>query len=79
MVNSRPGVQTSRLFIAVKPHINENILESISDLKHTLQKSVINWVAPENLHLTLNFLGDTPSSTISRIEDAINDSIHYRY
>lgn len=34
----------------------------------------VKWVEPENLHLTLRFLGDTPESLLPQVEDAISES-----
>jgi len=34
----------------------------------------VKWVEPENLHLTLKFLGDTPDTLVQEVEDAIYES-----
>jgi len=47
-----------RLFVGIKIEPTPVILELQSGLKKTLESSKINWVSPENFHLTLNFLGE---------------------
>jgi 2'-5' RNA ligase len=64
-----------RLFIAIKPELNTAITESITALKKLLKNSTINWVALENLHLTLVFLGDTPVSKFGEVQNSIQQSI----
>jgi RNA 2',3'-cyclic 3'-phosphodiesterase len=48
-----------RLFIAIKIPADENLLASLNKLRSKLHSFPIKWVDPENLHLTLLFLGDT--------------------
>ena len=56
-----------RLFIAI-PIISEPALsETIRALKSELASEQINWVSPENLHFTLQFLGDTYENQITEI------------
>ncbi|MBK6765967.1 MAG: RNA 2',3'-cyclic phosphodiesterase [bacterium] len=33
----------------------------------------VKWVEPDNLHLTLKFLGDTPDSVVPQVKQAIDD------
>jgi len=37
--------------------------------------SGVNWVKPENLHLTLKFLGDTPESKIDEIKKVMEETV----
>lgn len=39
----------------------------IDDLRRAFPQSGIRWVPPENMHLTLRFLGDTPEERIPKI------------
>ncbi len=56
-----------RAFLAVE--LSVAIREKLSTLQQTLKKTLpaINWVRPENIHLTLKFLGYVDSSHISQI------------
>jgi len=56
-----------RLFIAVKTEPDGNLLSIFSSLKAALGAENIKWVDPENLHLTLAFLGDTDEKRIGSI------------
>lgn len=53
-----------RLFIAIHHEPTENLLSLLNQLKVNLSNDQINWVRPENMHLTLKFLGETPAQKI---------------
>jgi len=61
-----------RCFIAIETpvDIQDAISEAIWPLKNLAQES-IKWVLPENIHLTLKFLGNTPEGKIDSIEAAL--------
>lgn len=50
-----------RLFLALEPpeEVSAELCRSLLRFER-LKHSGINWVKPENLHLTVNFIGDTP-------------------
>lgn len=60
-----------RCFIAIE--IPETIKKSITDIIDTLKKSGsdIKWVPNENIHITLQFLGETEESLIPDIKGAL--------
>jgi len=60
-----------RCFIAVE--IPETIRKSIGEIVDSLKKSGadVKWVAQENIHVTLQFLGDTEESLVPAIKGAI--------
>jgi 2'-5' RNA ligase len=63
-----------RLFIAID--INEDVRKAIANLQQQLKDKMKNgnglkWVAPENMHLTLKFLGETEENKIDEIIAAI--------
>ncbi|KRE83026.1 hypothetical protein ASG89_12885 [Paenibacillus sp. Soil766] len=62
-----------RLFVAVPipPEIKHVFASWIDQIKPHL--SFRKWVHPEDLHITLQFLGDTPSGSVSHINQVLND------
>ena len=61
-----------RCFIAVE--IPETIRKSIGEIIDSLKKSGadVKWVAQENIHVTLQFLGDTEESLVPAIKGALD-------
>lgn len=61
-----------RCFIAIE--IPETIKKSIADITNSLKKSGsdVKWVSDENIHITLQFLGETEESLIPDIKRALN-------
>ena len=68
-----------RAFIAVP--LSEALLDELATLRHRLESRVphrsVRWVRPEGIHLTLKFLGDTPVTDVSRIEQALDVVARY--
>src|SRR5437870_3827882 len=64
-----------RSFIAVElpPQVHALLTTVQEELRESLggAASAIRWVRPEGTHLTLQFLGDVPASSIERIEQAL--------
>lgn len=60
-----------RAFIAID--LPERIKRKIAKLENDLKKCdlAFRWVKPENLHLTLKFLGDINQEQVSKIKEAI--------
>jgi RNA 2',3'-cyclic 3'-phosphodiesterase len=48
-----------RTFIAIKIKPEKQLLTVYSALRKSLELEAVSWVNPENLHLTLRFLGET--------------------
>ena len=65
-------MQKIRTFIAVETPISKEIKQVINELKKTQIDAKL--VEPENMHLTLKFLGDTDEDLIGDIEKTIKDS-----
>lgn len=57
-----------RLFAAIKTTPGEHALATYYALKGELQRERINWVVPENFHITLKFFGNTPAEKIDAID-----------
>jgi 2'-5' RNA ligase len=66
---------TIRTFIAVE--IPENITSGIRELQQGLKDYGIDirWIRPENIHLTLKFLGDVEAADIDKISGAISKTV----
>ncbi|HLP72635.1 MAG TPA: RNA 2',3'-cyclic phosphodiesterase [Bacteroidales bacterium] len=62
-----------RIFIAIKITGNALLRKMISDLKGELRESSIKWTDPDNLHLTLSFLGDTEENIIPAISSMLDE------
>ena len=60
-----------RAFIAIK--LPDAVISSLGQLQQSIRKFGfhIRWVRPENIHLTLQFLGDVKVSQLSRIRFAM--------
>lgn len=64
---------TWRTFIAIEldPHLKAKLAELQEQLRSRLSPSTIRWVQPDSIHLTLKFLGDTPTDKIEGIQAAL--------
>jgi 2'-5' RNA ligase len=64
---------TLRTFIAIE--LDDELKHNLSRLQEGLREHVpprsIRWVRPQGIHLTLKFLGDTPSHQVDRIQAAL--------
>lgn len=56
-----------RLFIAIKIQPQENLLNALKTIQQAFATDSVTWVKPDNLHITLKFLGDTPQEKIPSI------------
>jgi 2'-5' RNA ligase len=59
-----------RLFIAIVPP-PEVQREALGEARSLQWSGEIRWLPPENVHLTLKFLGDTPDSDLAGLDAAI--------
>ncbi|MGC8879121.1 MAG: RNA 2',3'-cyclic phosphodiesterase [Anaerolineae bacterium] len=64
-----------RSFVGIE--LNEAARQSLTalqrDLAVQMPQQSIRWIAPESLHVTLQFLGDVPSEKITSIVEALRD------
>jgi len=62
-----------RAFIAVEipSSLQHAIQESTAGLRHALGEDLVRWVPPQNVHLTLKFLGDVSSSNLDLIKQML--------
>lgn len=72
-----PGmaIRTKRLFVAIHLHPTDELLALLERLKRQLSYDRINWVRPENMHLTLKFLGETPETKIPELSKTLQGLI----
>jgi len=64
-----------RTFIAIElPQAVTAALENVLKTFHAFKLN-IRWVRPENIHLTLNFLGDTPPEAVGPIRRALSEAV----
>jgi 2'-5' RNA ligase len=66
-------MKTLRTFIALDmpPEIKTAVANYVQPLKSL--RGRVSWVKPENLHLTLKFLGDTPANLVDEIATALQE------
>ena len=66
---------TIRAFIAIQ--LPEETRSRIKEIQKELKSSglKIKWVEPENIHLTLKFLGDVHTEDLETIKDALRESV----
>lgn len=65
-----------RLFAAIKIHPGEAFLGRYFSLKNKLKNEKIKWVDPENIHITLKFIGETPEHHIPAVVIALRQAAH---
>ncbi|MFE0557083.1 RNA 2',3'-cyclic phosphodiesterase [Paenibacillus sp. NPDC058910] len=72
MSHSAEGAM-DRLFVAV--HLPSEVSTRIQDWTETLREQVNfkKWVHPQDYHITLQFLGDTPSNRIAELTAALQE------
>jgi len=65
-----------RAFIAfeIPPATRAKMEAEIAPLRQTLGQKIIRWTAPENIHLTLKFLGGVSSSHLSFLKQMIKQA-----
>lgn len=72
-----------RAFIAIElpSLLQEAIEKQTSRLRQTLGSDIIRWVPPENMHLTLKFLGDIATSHVDFLKQLLTReaSIHLQF
>ena len=67
-----------RAFIALPlpPPIKERLAEAQRMLQERTGAPGVRWVQADGMHLTLKFLGDTPTARLSAVERSMQDATH---
>ncbi len=65
--------QLLRLFIALEltPEVKQGLARLQDELKRQLPSKVVRWTNPDGIHLTLKFLGDTPTDKVDAVSQAM--------
>ena len=66
-----------RAFIAIElPQVTREALADVqARLSHHVPKDSVRWVKPDNIHLTLKFLGQVPTAQIDAIVSALRHAV----
>ena len=67
-----------RTFIAIE--ITKPLKEMIRETQATLRRTQadVKWVSPDNIHLTLRFLGDTPCQDIEKVKAIVRQAAEFQ-
>ncbi len=67
-----PGPETWRVFCAIDlPHdVREKVLAHSISLRKAVPEAQASWSKPDNIHLTVKFLGDIPQSRVGSLSTA---------
>jgi 2'-5' RNA ligase len=66
-----------RAFIAVEipPTIHQAIQKQTASLRAALNASLVRWVPPDNIHLTLKFLGDVSPANLEMLKQMLSAEV----
>ncbi len=66
-----------RAFIAIPlpASLQERIYRETQPLRTQLNREIIRWVPPENIHITLKFLGDTEKEKLEKLKELLAKEI----
>lgn len=62
-----------RIFAAIKINPDDNFLRIYNELKSACRHDKINWVKPNNVHITFKFFGETEENKIPNIVLALSE------
>lgn len=65
--------ETIRTFIAIKINPEYKLLTLLGQLKRKLEGESIKWVEPDNMHLTLRFIGETTFDQVKKISELLEN------
>ncbi|PKP04086.1 MAG: RNA 2',3'-cyclic phosphodiesterase [Bacteroidetes bacterium HGW-Bacteroidetes-6] len=67
-------IETKRLFIAIPVLPSQSMLDELAKIRNALSSDSIKWIAPNQFHLTLKYIGETPVSKMESIERAMKNA-----
>ena len=72
-----PGQENWRIFCAIElpDNARERVIEHIGRLRESVRHAHASWSRPENIHLTLKFLGRLPKSGVGNLSQAAQQSV----
>ena len=65
-----------RTFVALPVTLGKGALDLVDELRDSLRSERISWVRPDQYHLTLRFLGDTPVGQVRHIGETLQALAH---
>jgi len=74
--HGKPPSERLRLFVAIE--LSDDVREALARVQSELRKlplPPLRWVRPEGVHLTLKFLGETPTERVPAIEAALRQAV----
>jgi len=60
-----------RTFIAIKTELQPELVKIITLFQKELKNEAIRWVDPQNMHITVKFIGDTSREQVSQVTDIL--------
>lgn len=76
--NSNPTNETARLFVAIE--LPQDVLDVLAGIQAQTRENLdaaaglLRWSRPEGIHITLQFLGETPTARIPAITEALQQA-----
>lgn len=72
-------MENIRTFIAVDlpPQLLQRIQLLLQELKPLAKPGTVRWVPPQNMHLTLKFLGDATPEQLDQVKKAVQEQCRY--
>ena len=69
-----------RTFVAVEtpPEMQSALALGTASLQKALPRPLVRWVAPQNVHLTLKFLGDVSPANLEKLVEALTSEVATR-
>lgn len=61
--------------IDLPAEVRGRVAEHISQLKHTVPETQASWSRPENIHLTLKFIGEIPQTRVEQLSEATSRAV----
>ena len=68
-----------RTFVAIKARTDPDFIKLYDSIRKELQQEKIRWVAPDNLHITLRFLGNTDEEALERLSTVLSSTANANF